>query len=211
MSIALKVLLGLIIVGAGAMVFNTFVMPNMLASLYFQENTVIEKSVIDNVKKSIVVMNAPLGLYSGLVLTEDGLVVSLNSVLNNKNVISGYIEGDQVSLKNLHTANDNVALLRITKSGLVGTKFADGTKIKAGEKVFLVAAASFYQDEWIVREGTITQTDGVVIKTNIEGSEQLSSAPLLNSAGELVGIVYIDSSNQTVAVPVSQIRLLTGL
>ena len=132
---------------AGAMVFSAFILPYLTASLSVQETLSVENEVLDRVKQSIVIMQTPFGVRSGLVLNEDGLVVALDSVLNKKNVLSGRIIGDQVSLKNLHMANNNLALLRISKSGLVNVKFADPVKITAGQKVFLAAAASFEQDD----------------------------------------------------------------
>ena len=132
---------------AGAMVFSAFILPYLTASLSVQETLSVENEVLDRVKQSIVIMQTPFGVRSGLVLNEDGLVVALDSVLNKKNVLSGRRTGDQVSLKNLHMANNNLALLRISKSGLVNVKFADPVKITAGQKVFLAAAASFEQDD----------------------------------------------------------------
>ena len=132
---------------AGAMVFSAFILPYLTASLSVQETLSVENEVLDRVKQSIVIMQTPFGVRSGLVLNEDGLVVASDSVLNKKNVLSGRRTGDQVSLKNLHMANNNLALLRISKSGLVNVKFADPVKITAGKKVFLAAAASFEQDD----------------------------------------------------------------
>ena len=129
------------------MVFSAFILPYLTASLSVQETLSVENEVLDRVKQSIVIMQTPFGVRSGLVLNEDGLVVASDSVLNKKNVLSGRRTGDQVSLKNLHMANNNLALLRISKSGLVNVKFADPVKITAGQKVFLATAASFEQDD----------------------------------------------------------------
>lgn len=210
MPIVLKTLIVLVVVVLGATIFSAFIMPYMLASLYIQKNVAIEQAIVDGVKKSIVAMETPFSIRSGLVLSEDGLVVTLDSILKKRNVISGYMEGDSVSLKNLHMANNNLALLRMSKSGLKNIKFADEANTKAGQKVFLVAAASFDQDEWIVNEGTISQVGGETIVTDIIGNPATSSAPLFNAAGELVGITYLDQSGRTVATSVSKIRTLVG-
>ena len=211
MSKILKILMGLTVVALGATVFNVLVMPYMTASLYIQKKSSIEKTVLDNVKKSIIVMQTPFGMRSGLVLTEDGFVVALNSMLNQKNVISGYIAGDHVSLKNLHMANDNLALFKISKNGLSNIKFADQAKIIAGQNVFLVAAASFEQDNWIVGEGAINQITSESIVTDIVGSPEVSSGSLFNMSGEFIGVVYLDQSGITVAIPPNKIRELIGL
>ena len=210
MSTIIKILIVLVVVAVGAMVLNV-VAPYLPASLSIQKNSSIEKSVVENVKKSIVAMQTSFGIRSGLVLTGDGLVVALQSVLNQKNVIPGFIAGYRVSLKNLHMASENLALLRIVKDGLSNFPFADESKIQVDQKVFLVAATSFDQNNWVVREGAIRHVNEGMMVTDIAGSPEIVSSPLFTLSGELIGVVYLDDSNRIVALSLSQIRKLFGL
>jgi len=210
MSKIIKVLGILTVITLGVTVFN-MVTPPMLASL-FQEPDV-KTSVVNSVKKSIVALySTSLGMRSGFVLTPDGLVVTLNSTIGVKNTISGYFEGDQVSLKNLHVANDNLALLRMTKSGDLPTvEFADESKIKVGQKVFLVAATSTEKDQWVVLKGSITQVSSEIITTDITGGSELSSGPLFNVSGDFLGISYLDTNGRISAVPINKVRAFKSL
>lgn len=200
------------IIAIGITVFNVFVIPYSPASL-LKEDTAIEASVVNSVKKSIVTIHsAPSGIRSGLVLNTDGFIVTLYSVVKRKSVLLGYFGGDQVSLKNLYIVNDGLALLKMTKSGNIPTVgFADEKKIETGQKVFLVASASLEQDKWIVEEGSISQVSDEIITTDIMGYPEISSSPMFNAAGELVGIAYLDVNGKISAVPVNKVRAFKSL
>lgn len=210
MSKIFKIFSVLAVVILGVAVFNVFLAPYMPASLLKEDNAV-ESSVVNGVKKSIVALHSvpPYGMRSGLIINESGLVVTLASTIGQKNAISGYLEGDTVSLKNLHVASDGLALLRLGKAGVLPeADFAKEAAIKKGQKVFVVAANSTYQNSWIVSEGKINQVSNEVIVTDIKGNPEISSGPMFNVSGELVGIAYLDEDGRISGVPVSKVRAL---
>ena len=235
-KIALKVIAIVILGALGSFIFNLFLFPYMLVNPYFerlqfvkdfkqgriivnstekvyiQENFAIENA-IQRVKNSIVaIQSAKLGLKSGLIVTSDGLVVSLADSLPQNGNFNVFVAGESVNFEVVKTdLKNNLALIKIDKSNLSTIAFADFDKVKLGQRVFLVASVSARQDNWLANEGIIRGIDKNSIKTNISDEQAAAGSPLFNSAGELVGLSLVDLKGKVSAVPIDKIQTLLGI
>lgn len=172
-----------------------------------QENIALQEAV-EKVEKAVV----GVGSGSGLVITSDGLVVTLAELVpkgeNFTFVVDGKISQSQVLKRDLE---NNLALVKIEDLGLQTCGFADFDKIRLGERVFLVGVI------WektgplkIVNEGIVKFFTADFIRTNIFEKSTLNGSALFNINGELLGLNTIDSEGKVTAIPISKIRAFIG-
>lgn len=234
MSNFLKAILVLFLGVLGALIFNVFLMPYMLKNPYFdrfefirdlkqgkivvreqvylQENNSIRESIARIQKSVVAIQSQALGVRSGLIVTSDGLVIALANALPTKGSFSVFVAGEPVDAEVLKIdSKNNLALIKIRKSNLPIVGFADFDKLKLGQGVFLVSAVSAKQDNWIANEGIIRQIEPAIIKTNIIEDKDVSSSPLFNAAGELLGLSFIDKDGRISALPIYKIREFLGM
>ncbi len=116
-----------------------------------QENTAL-KNAVEKVEKVVVGMRTKLetGIIlegSGLILTSDGLLVTLSELAPQGAEIDFFWEGKQYKIGTppaggakilKRDSKNNLALIKIEEVNLPTTGFADFGKIKIGERVFLV-------------------------------------------------------------------------
>ncbi len=228
-------IIGILFLGAlGALFFNVSVLPYFLASTYFenfqfikdikqgkivvnktnqvyiQENTAIEDAVL-RVEKSIVTIEGNY-MTSGLIATSDGSIITLASAIPSNSNFNVFLQGEQVDFKVIKVDyENNLALLKIDKNNLQTVGFTDSDKIKLGQKVFLVAPTSTKQDNWFANEGIIREIDANSIKTDIVEKPSVTGGPLFNSAGELIGLNFVNSEGKISAIPINKIQKLLGL
>lgn len=227
-------IIGILILGAlGALIFNIFLLPYLLTnpyfadyqfvkdfkqgkivvnqkeSVYIQENTAIQDA-IERVKNSVITIQGN-SLASGLIATSDGSIVTLASVIPVSGKLSVFLMGESVIFKVIKVDyKNNLALLKIDKDNLQTVAFANSANVRLGQRVFLVAPTSVKQDNWFVNEGMIRQIDAEVIKTNITEKPIVLGSPLFNSAGELLGLNFIDQEGKVSTIPTSKIQNLLG-
>lgn len=225
-------IIGLLFFGAlGALIFNVFVSPYILTnpyfekfqfvkgfkegkiiinpkeSVYIQENVAISQA-LQRVKRSIVAIQGEKSeLKAGLIVTSDGLVVALAKAIPVKGSFEVFVAGESVDLGFIKRNNkNNLALIKINKNNLPTVGFAPSDKIELGQSVFLVFPTSKEQDNWLVNQGIIRELNKDVIKTSILEGKKSESSPLFNTAGELIGINFIDSENRVIAIPIQTIK-----
>ena len=220
----------------GALLFNVLVMPYLLTDPYFenvkfikdfkngkitvnpvqqiyvQENNAMQDA-IQKVERSIVaIQSTKLGIKSGLILTSDGLVVTLANAVSLDGDFKVFLAGQSVDFKVVKTdSKNNLVLIKLPKNNLPTVGFADQDKIKLGQSVFLVAPTLQGQDNWLANVGIIREIDQDSVKTNISESQAAAGSPLFNSAGELIGLNFIDSEGKISAVSINKIQNLLGL
>lgn len=240
MSINYKAILkiiGILFLGAlGALIFNVFLLPYLLTNpsfenyqfvkdfkqgkifvnkteqVYIQESTSVENA-IKRVKDSVVTIQSPtLALSSGLIATSDGSIVTLASVIGTSGNVKVFFQGEAVSFKVVTVDyKNNLALVKIDKNNLQTVGFANAGNLSLGQKVFLVAPTSVKQDNWFANEGMVRQINPEAIKTTMVEKSVAGGAPLFNSAGELVGLGFIDKEGNISAIPINKIKNLLGL
>ncbi|MDO8529984.1 MAG: hypothetical protein Q7S10_01045 [bacterium] len=228
--------IGTLILGAlGALVFMVVLLPYLLTNPYFenyqfvkdfkegkiivnpkeeiyiQENTALQDAVA-RVQKSVVTFQSAAGIRQGLLVTSDGLIVSLANGMALNGTVNVVIEGAPISAKVMKVDSQrNLALLKIEKQNLPTVGFASLAQLKLGQRVFLTSALTLLQDEWVANEGIIRQITVTSIKTNIAESRIVSGSPLFIIGGELAGLSFIDVEGKVSAVPIDIIKEFLGL
>jgi S1-C subfamily serine protease len=182
-----------------------------------QENVAL-KNAIEKVEKTVVGVRTKTKAGkilegSGLIVTADGLIVTLAETVPQGSDFSFFVDGEEVNFQILkRDLKENLALVKIEKSNLPTVSFADLEKLKLGERVFLVGTV--FENEKpskIVNEGIVKSFDKDFIKTNIFENYLLKGSPLFNIEGNVLGLNTIDKEGKVIAIPISKIKSFAGL
>lgn len=149
---------------------------------------------------------------SGLIITSDGLVVTLADLVPQESDFSFFVNGKNVRFQILkRDLKKNLALIKIEETNLQTCGFANLEKIKLGERVFLIGVIFRERGlQKIVNEGIIQYYDEDFLYTNIFEKKTLKGSPLFNIEGEVLGLNTIDLEGKVIAIPVSKIREFIG-
>jgi len=181
-----------------------------------QENVAL-KNAIEKVEKVVIGVNTITKNGknlegSGLIITSDGLVVTLAELVPQGSTFSFFVDGEKVNFQILkRDLKENLALVKIEKSNLPTVSFVDLEKLKLGERVFLVG--TIFEEEKpskIVNEGIVKSFDKDFIKTNIFEKTTLKGSSLFDIEGKVLGINTIDSEGKVIAIPISKVKLFVG-
>ena len=159
-----------------------------------QESTALTDA-IERVVKTVVGVRAevPTGKVtagSGLIVTSDGLMVTLAELVSQDSDLSFFVEGERVSFQVLERDfESNLALIKLEKGGLSTVSFANLEKLKLGGRIFLVGTV-FEGKEPVafINEGITKSFDDDLIKTNIFENYLAAGSPLFNVKGEVLGL-----------------------
>lgn len=196
--------------------FNGEVVVNPTQTITVQENVALIQAA-SKVEKTVVEVRTRTGAGeiltgNGLLLTSDGLMVTLADLVPQGSDFYFYVNGEfpiwQI-LKRDH--KNNLALVKLDKTGLRTAGFADLEKTAIGERVFLLGTIRFgTTTDMFANEGIISYFSENKVVTNIRESKAAGS-PLFNISGEVIGINTLDASGRVSAIPISLIRTFTGL
>jgi len=180
-----------------------------------QENTALIDA-IEKVEKSVVGVRTQVGEQvvegAGLIVTSDGLVVTLTDLVPQGSKFSFFVDGKQVPFQILkRDLAENLALVKIEEPNLTTVSFANLEKLKIGERVFLVGNV-FENSKPVetVNEGIIKNIGEDFLETNISEEDSLTGSVLFNIEGEVLGINVIHEGN-VLTIPISKIKLFTGM
>jgi len=180
-----------------------------------EENTAL-RNAVEKVGKTVVgiktTSNEKILYGSGIILTSDGLIVTLAELVPQGSEFLFFVDGKPESYQILkRDLAQNLALIKLGQNNLPTVGFADFNKLKAGERVFLVGTA-YGIDEFArsVNEGIISHLNNDSISTNILEISTMIGSPLFNIQGEFVGLATIDYWGMVKAVPVSVIKTFAG-
>ena len=186
-----------------------------------QENTALTDA-IEKVEKAVIGARTKtkVGKFlegSGLILTSDGLVVTLANLVPQGSNPSFFVDGEMASFQILkRDLKENLALIKIEKTNLPTVAFANLEKLKLGERVFLVGMAQPPNGGWVASPGLVVN-EGIVksfaenyIQTNIFEKIRLQGSPLFNIEGEVLGLNTIDSEGKIITIPISKIKSFSG-
>jgi len=177
--------------------------------IIIQENTALREA-IEKVEKTVVGVKTQtkagkLLEGSGLIVTSDGLIVTLAELVPQGSDFSFFVEGKVVSYQILkRDLERNLVLVKLGESRLPTVVFADFNKLKQGERVFLVAVG-------IINEGIVKSFDKDLIETNIIETDDAKGSPLFNIAGEVLGLNTLDAAGGVISLPIPQIKQFIGM
>ena len=185
-------------------------------NIYIEENTALEEAV-EKVTKSVVgvkTVTAEGNLEgSGLVITSDGLVITLAELVPLGADFSFYLDGELASYQILkRDIENNLALIKLGEDNLKTLSFIKEDNIKLGKEVFLFGylfEGKGTQSE-IVNEGTIRKITDSLIETNIFEKEELLGSPLIDVQGNFLGLNQINEEGRVVTIPINIIKEFTG-
>ena len=148
---------------------------------------------------------------SGLIITSDGLMVTLAELVPQGSTPSFFIDGKKVNFQILkRDSKENLALVKIEEANLPTVSFADLEKMKLGERVFLVGVTQPPNGGWVVNEGIVKSFDQDFIKTNIFEENILKGSPLFDIEGNVLGLNTIDKEGKVIAISISKIKSFAG-
>jgi len=236
----LKFFFVLIIGALGGMIFQAFILPYLATKPYFQrfqfikilterevnvyptETVVVQENValqrtIEKVEKTVIGVQTRTKAGkilegSGLILTSDGLVVTLADIVPYGSDFNFFWEKEQLLFQVLkRDLKNNLALIKIEKANFSTTGFADLEKTKLGQRVFLLGI--IFEDRnftKIVNTGVIKAFNKNAIRTNIFEKSILKGSPLFDIEGNVLGLNTIDFEGKVTAIPINKIQEFAG-
>lgn len=166
-------------------------------------------------RASVVLVETPSGFGSGVIIGDNGLVVTnLHVIADDVSAMVKLADGDRydnVTVAALDERRD-LALLRIAGFGLKPARLANSEDLRVGDRVYAIGTPKGL--ELSLSEGLVSSLrssgDGYqVIQTTAPISSGSSGGGLFNAQGELVGITSFKiagGENLNFAVPVNYVR-----
>lgn len=173
---------------------------------------------------------AVAGSGSGVILSEDGYILTNNHVISSADSSSFYQVSDAKSIKVKIYGDDteysaeiigtdsqtDLAVLKIDKTGLTPAEFGDSSSVQIGE--FVLAIGNPYNLDYSVtagiisalnREMTVENTTYNVIQADCAINSGNSGGALVNSKGEVIGITTLKLAGDGIegvsfAIPVNE-------
>ena len=194
-------------------------------TMYVQENLALREA-IEKIDKVVVgvkteTLEGEILEGSGLVVTSDGLIITLASLVPFGSKFAFYIDEKWPSYQILkRDLGNNLALIKIEASGLKTCGFADLEKTRLGERVFLISMdfdratttkSLLLVPQKTVNEGIVSLLDENLIQTNIFETTNILGSPLFNIEGEAIGLNFVDEEGRVSTIPISKIRAFIGL
>src|SRR3989344_7260863 len=152
------------------------------------------KNIIARVKPSVVYIETTTGSGSGVIVGADGYI------LTNAHVVSG-ANSATVKLSNGGSFNGTVAgrdenidlaLIKISATGLSAAFLGDSDLVEQGDSVFTFGYPLGIEGDVAFKDGTLSRRQKIDGATYLEISAQIlpgnSGGPLVNQSGEVIGI-----------------------
>lgn len=186
---------------------------NPTERIYIQENIALETAV-EKTEKSAAAVRAEKGKTvlsgTGFVITSDGLIITVADLAQAGYKTTVFLAKEEFTAKIIkRDSENNLAMLKIEKTGLATVGFFDSEKIKLGQRVFLMGKNPKTL-ETSVNEGIIKSFNNDIIYTNITDSIYFRGGPLFDIEGRLMGINTVDSSGKISSIFVKTIKTFAG-
>ncbi len=181
------------------------------------ENIVLEQAV-SKVAKTVIGVRARLtdGTIiqgSGLAVTNDGLIVTLSSLIPKGENMVFFVQGQSKSYQVLKRDwQTDLAVVKLEASDLPSVGFADFDQLRLGQRVFIIG----YQQQgkiWknLVNEGIIRELGENKIVTNIREQDYFAGSPVFDIKGEAIGLANTNQGGFLEVIPSFKIKLFLGL
>ena len=177
-----------------------------------------DPNLIDDCMNSVVVISATTRTSSstgtGIVISENGYIVTNYHVIEGASSIKAYFYSEQSTPVTAtlvgHSEIDDIAVLKVAKTGLRAATFAKSVNCRVGERVYAIGTPEGADFGWSVTQGIISSKDreikiyddeGIlekkmrVIQTDASVNPGNSGGPLINTNGHVVGIITLKLSD----------------
>ncbi|WP_274309765.1 S1C family serine protease [Solibacillus daqui] len=181
-----------------AVIFNVYSIPaieflKVSAKLSNQED-------VQLYKKAVVTINTDSGKGTGFAVSEDGYIITNEHVINNALTITVVFPDDTLYKAQIIESYEDydLALLKIEATDIPYLKLADSSSFKQNEHVYFIGNPLAFSG--IANEGEIlgyTNAIGVtpdIIMMNAPVYRGNSGSPVINEAGEVIGVVFATGS-----------------
>jgi S1-C subfamily serine protease len=149
---------------------------------------------------------------SGLIVSSDGLLVTLNQIIPIGGDFSFLINGEDVSYEIIKRDNiKNLVLIKLNEANLPTLDFRDLDNLKTGEKVFMVGKIFDEKGDMkkSINEGIVKRFDSH-IRTNIFEEKNFLGSTLFDIEGKVLGLNLIDQRGEIYSIPIFEIREFVG-
>jgi len=185
-----------------------------------------DSDMLEDFMASVVIIKAETetgsSVGTGIILSENGYIVTNHHVIENATAVYVWRYGmdtPDVAAVIGHKEMDDIAVLKINKTGLRPATFAKSADCRVGERVYAVGTPEGDEFGWSVTHGIIScpdreiklyNSDGTlkkkmhVVQTDASVNPGNSGGPLINSYGQVVGIITLklsDSAGMGFAIP----------
>ena len=195
-------------------------------------DTDIEPTVLEDFLNSVVVVKGT-GVTStstgtGVIISENGYIITNYHVIEDCSSVTVELYGEITAEKAVvvgYHEDDDVAVLKIERTGLRAAAFVDSKAVRYGEKVYAIGTPEGTDYSWSVTQGVVScperqlmiyDSEGVlekkmiVVQTDAPVNHGNSGGPLINVRGEVVGIVTLkrsDSAGMGFALPATGVLI----
>jgi serine protease Do len=164
---------------------------------------------------------------SGFIVSSDGLIITNKHVVSDTNLSYKVITSDNKEYKVdkiSRDPNNDIAVLKISASGLTSINLGDSNNLKAGQTVIAIGTALGQFRHTVTTgvisglgrgieagdpyQGYVEQLDNI-IQTDAAINPGNSGGPLINSSGQVIGInVAVDQNAQNIgfAIPINVVK-----
>ena len=183
-------------------------------------DSVVEISTESVVTGSFAQQYVQQGAGSGVIISQDGYILTNNHVINGANSVKVRLrDGTEYDATIIGSDSDNdIALLKVNATGLSPATFGDSNSLAVGDYVVAIGnplgeLGGTVTDGIIsalARKVTIEDTQMTLLQTNAQVNPGNSGGGLINANGELVGIVNAKQSATEVegiafAIPINNV------
>ena len=177
----------------------------------------IEISALESVRNYTVVIaakgNEKSSTGTGFVLTEDGYIATNYHVIADMHTITVKFYNGTAAIAEVvgYSEIDDVAVIKVNASGLYTAKLGSSAKVKDAQNVYAVGTPAGEEYAWSVTKGIVSfaqrevkiyDDEGILVKkmkliqTDTPVNPGNSGGPLVNSDGEVLGIITLKLSGQ---------------
>lgn len=155
------------------------------------------KKLINKAIESIVTIKVEHGFASGVIISSEGYVITNYHIIEGKNFIDATLSnGITLQMQVIRESPDyDLALLKINGSGFKSLPLGDSSEQIVGEEVFAIGTPFHTELSQSVTKGIISGKrifrEKEYIQTDVKVNPGNSGGPLINSKGEIIGIVTL--------------------
>lgn len=159
--------------------------------------------IIDRIKPATVYIETDNGAGSGMIVSSDGYILTNAHVVKGSSSIKVHLSNGQILDAELVGTDEytDIALLKVSETGLPVVKLGDSDKIRPGSEVFTLGFPFGIKGDVSFKEGTMSRLLEDEEDTYIEISAEIhpgnSGGPLVNRRAEVVGINTAKYSSET--------------
>jgi S1-C subfamily serine protease len=178
-------------------------------------------ALIQRLAKSVVSVNTRMSHGTGIVLNQQGYIVTCNHVLAgcNKVRIGQGEKTYQAQVVGADPYND-IALLKTEEGDFTPIELGDSTELSTGQFV-LALANPFNRQQPTATTGIITNPDATlrqwqgtamenVIATDAKLNPGFSGSPLIDATGKMIGMNVAYVWSRGIAIPTNKIKTITN-